>query len=249
MAIEEKQRALEFTFVPDDISGDLKYDIIYDESNPVFPLQVSTGGSRIDYPLDLFIDVVEFLTVKGIIKPKAYSRTVMTPGSTLQGTRPSPSIPTPPSSGIPMPHVIRGDGVDTPSQLTSNTDPLASFDITGDAPKIPIPNILKTEKAPSEKFVPSGNTPPLPTIVKSGSAGPVVGVVKSVDPVMMPDVMPSTESPIEPSSVSSEIISRPVIRSRVTGGDPQSAEKEAAALRAATGKGAGKTIRKAHREE
>ena len=61
MTIEEKPRAIEFTFVPENIEGDLKYDITYDEGNAAFPLRVSTGGNQMDYPLELFIDVVEFL--------------------------------------------------------------------------------------------------------------------------------------------------------------------------------------------
>lgn len=49
--------------------------------------------------------------------------------------------------------------------------------------------------------------------------GPVIGVAPGVGEV-----------------VATPVINRPVIRSRVTGDDPQSAEKEAAAIRAASGK-------------
>ena len=244
MAIEEKKRALEFTFIPDGTDRNLKYDIVYDERNPAFSLQISTGGNRIDYPLNLFIDVVEFLTSKGIIQPKVYSRTVM--GAS------SPSIPPSQQSLIPMPQVIKGENSFENSKFISNIDPLASFDITDDYPKIPIPNISHADKVVSSTHPSSGTTPPLPTIIKS-EGGPILGDIKPVDPIMMPEVVskviPEVIPEAEPSSMSSEIISRPVIRSRVTGGDPQSAEKEASMLRASQGKGNGKVIRRAHRAE
>jgi len=223
MAIEEKQRALEFTFVPDNIDGDLKYDITYDESNPVFSLQISTGGNRIDYPLELVVEIVEFLTSKGVVKsnilskpspkvgfePGAFAAHLMKPGSKV-GTFASSLLP---------PKIEKGEET-APSSLSSNIDPLASFDITGNAPATTI------DKKKSD-------TPPIPEIIKSG------------DTIDSPT--PTTETAPVPKS--SEMITRPVIRSRVTGGDPQSAEKEAAMLRASSGKGAGKEIRKAHRSE
>jgi hypothetical protein len=225
MAIEEKPRALEFTFVPDNIDGDLKYDITYDESNPVFSLQISTGGNRIDYPLELVVEIVEFLTSKGVVKPMAYSRTVMTPGSKSAAIGPPPTgfeVATVNAHLLP-PKIEKGETASSP--LSSNIDPLASFDITGDAPL----TLIETKV---------NGTPPIPEIVKS-AIGNAIAPSAPLAPT-------TTTAPIAPSS---EMISRPVIRSRVTGGDPQSAEKEAAMLRASSGAGAGKTIRKAHRAE
>jgi len=234
MAIEEKQRALEFTFVPDNIDGDLKYDITYDERNELFPLRVSAGGNGMDYPLELLVEIVEFLTSKGVIKPQILSRTIETPGANLDTvSRKLPAGVEPGSfaASLMPPQIVKQDGTTaTSSSLTSNTDPLASFDITSRSSVIPESVAEASEPVGSE-------IPPIPTIVKSGEEGVV---------------MHSPATPAAPSdstAPSSEMITRPVIRSRVSGVDPQSAEKEAAMLRASSGKGAGKTIRKAHRTE
>ncbi len=170
MAIEEKQRALEFTFVPDDIGGDLKYEITYDDSNPVFPLQISTGGNRMDYPLALFIDVVDFLTSKGVIEPKSYAKTAVmaTPKVVHNSAALQQFAPTMPSSAIPIPQVVKGDG----STLTSNTDPLASFDISSQGSVIP-PSVA-SPVAPLPIVAPpadSPGVPPIPQITKADDGG------------------------------------------------------------------------------
>lgn len=247
MTIEEKQRALEFTFKPDNIEGDLKYDITYDDRNEVFPLRISSGGNGMDYPIALFVDVVEFLISKGVIEPKVLSKTVPATFACDE----FPSIRTIISeSSIPIPQVVKKDGT-TVSALTSNTDPLASFDIT-------VPLISADF---SETLIPStpelvkkmtGITPPLPKIIKSADGGIVMHSPPSVpapapDPDSVPVPVPVIGLTKKPPS--QEMINRPVIRSRVTGTDPQSAEKEAALLRASQGKGAGKAIRSAHRPE
>ncbi len=235
MAIEEKQRALEFTFVPDNIDGDLKYDITYDERNELFPLRVSAGGNGMDYPLELVVEIVEFLTSKGVIKSQVLSGTIKTPGvgfDTVSRKLPAGVEPGSFVASLLPPKIERGEVVAAGSPLTSNTDPLASFDITGHSGSIPTPQIAtKIEGAP-----------PIPEIIKSASGDTVMRISAPI----IPTIPPTETAPIAPSS---EMISRPVIRSRVTGGDPQSAEKEAAMLRASSGKGAGKTIRKAHRAE
>ncbi len=222
MSIEEKQRALEFTFVPDNIDGDLKYDITYDESNPVFSLQISTGGNRIDYPLDLFVEIVEFLTNKGVIRKPAYTKTIVTPGAERATV-----------NAHLLPPKIEKSGEAISPPLSSNIDPLASFDITNQSGSIPTPAIVKKTEG----------SIPTPEIIKTN-----ISSTGLTAPTITTAPTDSTEetAPIAPSS---EMISRPVIRSRVTGGDPQSAEKEAAMLRASSGKGNGRTIRKAHRAE
>lgn len=245
MTIEEKQRALEFTFKPDNIEGDLKYDITYDDRNEAFPLRISSGGNGTDYPIALFVDVVEFLISKGVIEPKVHGKTV--PATVASDE--FPSIRTIISeSPIPIPQVVKKDGT-TVSALTSNTDPLASFDIT-------VPLISADF---SETLIPStpelvkkmtGITPPLPKIIKSADGGIVMHSPPSVpDPDSVPVPVPVPVMGLTKKPPSQEMINRPVIRSRVTGTDPQSAEKEAALLRAAQGKGAGKAIRSAHRLE
>ena len=248
MAIEEKQRALEFTFVPDNIDGDLKYDITYDERNELFPLSISAGGNRMDYPLELVVEIVEFLTSKGVVNPHILSRTVETPGANMDTvSRKFPIRVEPGSFGDSLlpPMIAKAESsVPMRNNLTSNTDPLASFDITGHSGSAPLISVEMTESAtlPTPELVRRmEGGPPLPEITKSDG-----GIVMQPPSPVIPPIPSTDTAPIKPSS---EMISRPVIRSRVTGGDPQSAEKEAAMLRASSGKGAGKTIRKAHRGE
>ncbi len=227
MAIEEKQRALEFTYVPDNVEGELKYEISYDESKGMFPLTINTGGSDISYPLELFTEVVEFLTGKGVIESKILSRTALTPGtpSVAMATSAAPNGPS-----IPLPEIQRADG--TPV-LSANVDPLASFDIT-DGGQLPTPELVKK--------MPSGS-PPIPKIVKKSE-----GVVVASTPVA-PAFSPIAEYAPSPVVVTKEMINRPVIRSRISKGDPLSAERDASDLRAARSAASGKTIRKAHRVE
>ena len=230
MAIEEKQRALEFTYVPNDMEGDLKYEISYDESKGMFPISINTGGSDISYPLELFTEVVEFLSSKGVIHPNILRGTVPSHGlpvSAMAAATPSVLLP-PNAASIPVPQVVRGGA------LSSNMDPLASFDITSQTSIIPssVGGTSPTPLAPT-------SAPPIPKIIKADADGIVMQSPPSIP------FIPDTSA----SKISSEMTMRPVIRSRVTGGDPQSAEREAALLRASSGKGAGKTIRKAHRAE
>lgn len=246
MAIEEKQRALEFTYIPDGMKGELKYEISYDESKGMFPLTINTGGSDICYPLGLFTEVIEFLTSKDIIEPMVFSRTASSPGTsppvTIMATSASPA---PVGASIPIPQVTKSE--DSASSLTSNTDPLASFDITSSVSVIP--SSVEGPLIP-ETPLPSTDTPPIPKIIKADANGiimqsPAQATFSPVDPAIKASQVPQAP----PSKITSEMKSRPVIRSRVTGGDPQSAEKEAAMLRASSGKGVGKTIRKAHKTE
>jgi len=248
MAIEEKQRALEFVYVPDDVEGDIKYEISYDESKGKFPLSISTGGNGINYPLELFTEVVEFLSGKGIIESKVLSRTVPSPGSGIPSGPFSPPTAISasallPTTSIPVSQVVKGMGGDT--SVSSNVDPLASFDITSQSPvTIPQPNIGTS--------VPNGS-PPIPQIVKGDDGGIVMhSPAPATTFSAMPDIPVMPVDPalaVPPPAAAPEMINRPVIRTRVNDVDPQSAEKEAAMLRAAQGKGAGKTVRKAHRAE
>ncbi len=243
MAIEEKQRALEFTYIPDGMKGELKYDISYDESKGMFPLTINTGGSDICYPLELFTEVIEFLTSKDIIKPTVLSRTAPSPGMsppvTIVATSAAPASV---GASIPIPQVTKSEA--GASSLTSNTDPLASFDITSSASVIP-PSV--GGPLVPETPLPSTGAPPIPKIIKADASGIVM---QSPAQATFFPVDPAIQAPqVPPSEITSEMKSRPVIRSRVTGADPQSAEKDAAMLRASSGKGAGKTIRKAHRVE
>jgi len=66
MPIEEKPRALEFTFVPENDSGS-RYEITYDSQCQV-PIEVSYNGTKLLMPVELFVEVVDFLNQKGVIK-------------------------------------------------------------------------------------------------------------------------------------------------------------------------------------
>jgi len=250
MAIEEKSRVLEFTYTPDIVGCDIEYDISYDKSKGTFPLTVNSGGSNISYPLDLFTEVVEFLSSKGVIEPQVLSRTVAPHGeyppiaikaSVLPTPRSPVRAPIPARANIPIPQVTKSDGESFVH--TSNVDPLASFDIT--TPLISA-DFKESSIPPTAELVQkmTGGSPPIPKIIKADGGGIVMHSSEAQSEIPSVPVAPDTSS-----RISSEITSRPVIRSRVTGLDPQSAEKEAAMLRQAQGKGAGKAVRKAHRAE
>jgi len=232
MAIEEKQRALEFTYVPDGMEGDLKYEISYDENKGMFPLTINTGGSDICYPLELFTEVVEFLTNKAVIEPTVLSRTAPSPGMSPPVTIMATSAAPTGSSIIPVPQMTKSDAA---FSLTANTDPLASFDITSSASVIP-PSV-GGPLIPETPLPSTGGAPPIPKIIKADASGIIM---QSPAQATFFPVDPAVQAPVPPSAITSEMTSRPVIRSRVTGADPQSAEKEASMLRASSGKGAGK---------
>ena len=210
MPIEEKKRALEFTYTPDNANSDLQYDIIYDDSHEAFPLRISCGGGDTDYPLDLFVEIVDFLTAKGVIQSRGLSRTVPIHGmsSTILATSAAPT-----GEPIPLPQIQKKGGGGSSTPLIENADPLASFDITA-----PL----------SDVNIEESSVLPIPEIAEKMGHGPSL-----VGPVVT-----------QQSSIPKEAITRPVIRSRVNKGDPFSAEKEAAALRAVTPEASGKTIRR-----
>ena len=97
------------------------------------------------------------------------------------------------------------------------------------------------------------NVAPVEVQQPSTPSGPPADALSSFDITSLPDTSVVKEagsvvsSPAVTPEVKSEVINRPVIRSRVTDGDPQSAEKEAAAIR---GVGGDKKsiIRKKHKE-
>lgn len=106
---------------------------------------------------------------------------------------------------------------DTPFAKSPPMDALASFDITI--------NDTESEKLEAPKTDIKNNGQP---------------EIKSPSPVN------EVEKDIDTSKNEDEVINRPVIRTRVREGDPQSAEKEAAMLRKKNSK---KTIKRKHKEE
>lgn len=223
MAIEEKQKTLEFTYK----DGNIEFDISYDESKGSYPLTVATGGGNaINYPLELLVEIVDFLTSKGVIKSEILSRTIPTPGmpSVVMATSAAPAI----ESSIPLPEIKKKERT-VPTRLSANVDPLASFDIS-----------MPTVETHSSQNVPASFTPPIPKIVKKSE-----GIVVTPTPVVP---IPAVLAPA-PVAITKEMTNRSVIRSRVRKGDPFSAETAASDLRAAKSAASGKTIRKAHRGE
>ena len=135
MSIEERQRPLEFTYVPDNIDKGRKYDITYNPDNVAFPLRISYGASGIDYPLELFAEVVDFLISKGIIQSES-----MTKKTSF-------------SQGIPLPQIQKKEENENVSQMSANIDPLASFDIT-----LPAVEVNPQSVSPVAKIVESGKS-------------------------------------------------------------------------------------------
>jgi hypothetical protein len=145
------------------------------------------------------------------------SKNILKPDVNIR-TAPTPGFaPGSYSASLAPPQV---EGVDSSAVVASGPpiDALASFDITSDASSLTPPKVENV----------SGNASPQP-----------------VTPA------PTQPAPTQPANVvtaetKSEVINRPVIRTRVSGDDPQSAEKEAAAIRGAGGAGGKKTIKKKH---
>jgi hypothetical protein len=97
-------------------------------------------------------------------------------------------------------------------------DALASFDITNPEDGLEAPQIVLTG---------GDDDGPYPGSFTTGDA-------------------PLNAPPVVTPNTKSEVISRTVIRTRVNKDDPQSAEKEAAAIRGVGAAGAAKTIKKKH---
>lgn len=192
MPIQEKQRDLEFTF---ELSGsDAKYDLCYKEG-ATFSLMVTCGRDTMSFPVELFVEVVNFLRAKGVFKPVTRGRTVATPGTTIFQQGQESSLPVP---QIEMKERKNDTEAEAPVVLEPlDVDPIVSFDA--------IPSLDK----------------------------------KSVEVIATP------VGPIISNETKTDIPERIVIRTRVTDGDPASAEREASELRNATGKGKGKTIKRA----
>jgi hypothetical protein len=157
-------------------------------SMPWYELTIRNDGNEFRCPVELFTEVVDFLTEKGIIKSKS-------PIGPVYRGKDSGSKTPPSNSTIPLP-VIDGVREDIENQGESqdiDVSPFTSFD-----------NSLQEIEEEIEQVAPADDETP-----KEVSAVKVGG-----------------------KKISSEIISRPVIRSRVgDSDDPLAAEREAALLR------------------
>jgi hypothetical protein len=81
---------------------------------------------------------------------------------------------------------------------------------------------------------------------ESGLEAPKVVLTGGDDDGPYPGSFTTSDAPVITPNTKSEVINRPVIRTRVNKDDPQSAEKEAAAIRGVGAAGAKKTIKKKH---
>lgn len=259
MAIKETPQPIEFTW---DMSeemeegGDqIEFAISYDPNEALFPLSITRGDRTQKYPVNLLRDVVEFLQRKGIIEgpPQNYmdaARSTMGPvaQSLLPKTQTVTSAPAPQPTGggIPLPSIQRIDG--------SAAVPVTSFDVrtpVTPAAAAPVPQ-------PQQPMKPSANGGPVltpPQITKSATVNspqaptspeiPSAGVTISMDDG--PPVALSADGEIPPE-VMREMKSRSVIRFSEAGRkDVDVAIREADFARQASGKGADKVIKKAHR--
>jgi hypothetical protein len=210
MPIEEKPQLLEFDCKLDSMP-DVLWNIKYDPNNVEFPLYVSGNGQSFKCPVELFGDVTAFLQSKNIIKPNILTRgrTVSTPGF---GPVAASLLP-PKIEGALDPVAIPISEGHTEHAIPISSGPpmdaLSSFDITSEASVI---------------------------------AKPVVNdeVIESIGITEIPEISAvKVGETVVTSETESDIPKRTVIRTRISGDDPQSAEKEADAIR-----GAGKEVKK-----
>lgn len=206
MSIQEKQSVLEFSFSSD--KGNFKCDIVYDGMSSTYPISISSGGVTNNYPLDLFVEIVDFLKGKGVIpsiRPRLLESSMDVPNHNrlpVDRQKPIPLIPDikrkddiNPKEDNPLWDQIKNSKAFPPFLSTNNNiDPLSSFDISKVLEK---PSIQEDSGEDSEYQEET--------------------IVSNIEEADKKDVN----------------INRPVIRTRVSGNDPKSAEKEADSIRSA----------------
>jgi hypothetical protein len=198
--IEEKNQKIEFTCLLKDPTNENQghtYNIEYDP-NGMKNLIIAQGQEIVTLPLDLFVETVDFLKSKGVIKGQTYGAPMKRDPHTELNNSP-----------LPIPKIENNEEGDSGEKdntlnFSSDIDPLSSFDI-------------------------------------STTTNPVVDTQKKEEV--------EEEIKIEKEKPKEEIIKRTVIRSRVQGDDPLSAEKEAALIRGASSKSDKSVIKSRHREE
>lgn len=225
MPIKEKPQLLEFNCTIEGMS-DVEWNIKYDPNDKIAPLHISGNGQSFHCPVELFGDVTAFLRSKNIIKPDVLtrSRTIQTPGSE-SGTSVSSLLPPKVEGQGDAPVVVNNVAHSGPP-----IDALASFDITAPEAGLKAPDIVLTGVGDDSQ---SNYASGIEYDIEHNSATIGPPPAKVAGNVVTPNAK-------------SEIINRPVIRTRVNKDDPQSAEKEAAAIRGVGTAGATKTIKKKH---
>jgi len=131
MSINEKDKPLEFTFVPDGLQADADPDrysvnITYDKNNVnrVFPVTLRQGGQEIQCPIEMFVEIVGFLRAKGLCGSLvAMPQMPITSGGT--------QIPVPEIDGVQG--EIEGEESGVP---LIDVEPLTSFNTSAAEPEI-----------------------------------------------------------------------------------------------------------------
>ena len=139
MSIEEKPRALEFSYVPDEMKNiseekQVAYNISYDPSvfGEIFPVKISSGDDEMKFTIEFFEQVSEFFREKGILKSKIFI--------------PNKDIPIRPvTSSVPPPVIQKKERGTSPL-----SDPLMTFDISAQQ------NVSEEEEKPSDTSTASG---------------------------------------------------------------------------------------------
>ena len=116
MPIEEKPRALEFTFVPENDSGS-RYEITYDSEKKLYPITINCKGIGLSMPVELFVEVVDFLKQKRVIEGGRINDLPFFVEKNLKN--PKPDI-------IPLP-VIDGEEENEEDIVMIQTNPITSF--------------------------------------------------------------------------------------------------------------------------
>ena len=137
MSIEEKPRALEFTFV-DNKNNNLRYEITYDsENSPISPITITVRGGNMCMPVELFVEVVDFLKQKGVIKSG-------------KNNPPSGGSRVKKATTIPLPVIDGEQEEEEIEEKMIQTNPIISFD-TSEGPEEIIKEIIK--EVPSEEKI------------------------------------------------------------------------------------------------
>jgi len=168
MAITEKSKPIEFTVDMSDhfdAGGELlSYDVIY-ETDPmkeiIYPLTINASGQNqiLQCPVELLLEIVDYLTQKGHIQRKGV---IPTPGTTVLNT----------GGGLPIPQVQKKTGGQAPIPAASqDSTPITSFDVT-QPPETSVPSA----PAPPPTPAPAGGGP---TVVASNTANVITDEMKN----------------------------------------------------------------------
>jgi len=142
MPIEEKPRALEFTFV-DKVNSSLRYEITYDSQLTIPPIEVSYNGANLSMPIELFVEVVDFLKQKGVITGGGTTKKLITTGQ--KNSKKTKVIPLPVIDG-------QEEKEQEEQEVMIKTNPITSFSEPTESEEI-LKEIVKEEKTSQENII------------------------------------------------------------------------------------------------